>query len=77
MLTKIKIKGFKSLTNAEIEYYTHKNIANKNKNVTITHKLTNTNILYTFNLVGIIGGNATGKSSFLVCNIYIYIYIRK
>ncbi|MDQ7983216.1 MAG: AAA family ATPase [Spiroplasma sp.] len=65
MITKINIKGFKSLKNAEVEFYTKKNIADKNKDVTRKHQLLNGGFAYTFNLAGLIGANATGKSSFL------------
>lgn len=71
MITKINIKGFKSLKNAEVEFYTNKNIADKNKEVVRKHKLANSNFVYTFNLAGIIGANASGKTSFFDA-IYIY-----
>lgn len=71
MITKINIKGFKSLKNAEVEFYTNKNVADKNKEVVKKHKLLNNNFVYTFNLAGIIGANASGKTSFFDA-IYIY-----
>ena len=71
MITKINIKGFKSLKDAEVEFYTNKNIADKNKDIVRKHKLANSNFVYTFNLAGIIGANASGKTSFFDA-IYIY-----
>lgn len=65
MITRIEIKGFKSLNNAVVDFYASKNIADKNKQVTRKHKLKTNDFKYTFNLAGIVGANATGKTSFL------------